>query len=339
MTVHGSVTQGERLAVLYRVVNGLIRTQVVSQLLLAGVLIAAGHAQSAPRQDSSGSSTSVAASATNNSAASARVVLKVGDVQVTQAQFEAMVRDLEEQQGPADLSRKAIGENYSSLLMLSQQATANHMDTSPEVLRQLAIDRTQILSNAEFAKLKAEAQPTPEEINAYYTAHMADYDVVALRRLFIWKKAADSKDGRGMSEQDAQALANAVRQSSASEADAKKLIRDPNSVVLDSDPLTFQHGEMPGKMEKAAFALTKPGEWTVFEDTPTTLVLLQLVKRSRLDLKDVSPQIEKKLQAEKLRAELDELKKKSGIWMDEQYFAAKAPASKTQTQASGPEKQ
>jgi len=45
-----------------------------------------------------------------------------------------------------------------------------------------------------------------------------------------------------------------------------------------------------------------------------------LVKRSRLALKEVSPQIEKKLQAEKLREELDGLKKKSGIWMDEQYF-------------------
>jgi hypothetical protein len=302
--------------------------------LLAALLVAAGYAQSVPKQ-----STAVAASAANGSPGSDRVVLKVGDVQVTQAQFESMVRDLEAQQGPADLSRKAIGENYSSLLMLSQQATANHLDSSPEVLRQLAIDRTQILSNAEFAKLKAEAQPTPKEVNAYYTAHLDDYDVVELRRLFIWKKAADGKDGRGMSEQDAQALAHAVRQSSASGADLKKLVRDPNSVVLDSDPLPFQHGELPEKMDKAAFALTKPGEWTVFEDTPTTLVMLQLVKRSRLDLKDVSPQIEKKLQAEKLRAEMDGLKKKSGIWMDEQYFAAKSPGSKTQTQASGPEKQ
>jgi len=39
------------------------------------------------------------------------------------------------------------------LLMLSQQAVANHTWTArPRFLRQLAIDRTQILSNAEFAQ-------------------------------------------------------------------------------------------------------------------------------------------------------------------------------------------
>jgi hypothetical protein len=277
----------------------------------------------------------------NNTPASERVVLKVGDVQVTQAQFESMVRDLEEQQGPADLSRKTIGDNYASLLMLSQQATANHLDTSPEVLRQLAVDRTQILSNAEFAKLKAAAEPTPEEIRAYYTAHLDDYDVVQLRRLFIWKKSPDIKDGKGMNPQDAETLAAAVRQTAASGADPKTLIHDPDNAVLDNAPITFERGAMPEAMEKAAFALTKEGEWTVFQDTPTSLIMFQLAKRSRLDLKEVSPQIEKKLQSKKLREELDALKKKSGVWMDEQYFTAnaKASASSKQPQASAQDKQ
>ena len=94
-------------------------------------------------------------------------------------------------------------------------------------------------------------------------------------------------------------------------------------------------------MDKAAFALTKVGEWTVLDDTPESLVMLQLVERKRLDLKgNLAEQIEKKLQAEKLRAELDELKKTSGIWMDEQYFAAgaKASASSKQPQASAQDK-
>ena len=277
----------------------------------------------------------------NSTPASERVVLKVGNVQMTQAQFESLVSDLEAQQGPADLSRKAIGDNYASLLMLSQQAVANHLDSSPEVLRQLAIDRTQILSNAEFAKLKSEAKPTPEEISAYYSAHLADYDVLQLRRLFVWKKSPSAKDGRGMSAQDAQALADAVRQTSVTGTDPKKLIHDPDNAVLDNAPLTFERGEMPAKMDQAAFALTKEGEWTGFEDTPESLVLLQLVKRSRLALKEVSPQIEKKLQAEKLREELDGLKKKSGIWMDEQYFAAnaKTSAASKQPQAAAQDKQ
>ena len=255
-----------------------------------------------------------------------------------------MVSTLEEQQGPADLSRRTIGENFAQLLMLSQQAVANHLDTSPRVVRQLALDRNQILSNAEFDRLKQQAKPTPEEISAYYSAHLADYDVVQLRRLFIWTNEQGAKTGHGLSLQDATKLAAEVRSAYASGSDISKVlhdnVHDPNSVVFDTTPLTFQRGEMPPSMEKAAFAL-KEGGWTELNDAPGTFVFLQLVGRSRRDLKEVSLQIEKKLQAQKLREELDDLKKNAGIWMDEQYFAPppQKPVASTQPKTSAQEKQ
>ena len=49
-------------------------------------------------------------------------------------------------------------------------------------------------------------------------------------------------------------------------------------------------------------------------------------KRGRRDLKEVSGSIEKKVQSEKLRAELDALKKQSGVWMDDAYFTSKTPS-------------
>jgi len=270
-----------------------------------------------------------------------RVVIKVGDAQITQAQFETMVSDLEAQQGPADLTRQAIGSNYAQLLMLSQQAMANHLDSSPEVVRQLALDRKQILSNAEFARLKAQAKPTPEEISAYYSAHLDDYDTVQLRRIFIWSHADATKDGHALSPQAATALAAQVRQALASGGDAQKIIHDtphePNDVMVDPAPLDFQRGELPAKMQEAVFAL-KEGEFTELNDAPGTFVFIRVVKRSRRDLKEVSPQIEKKLEAQKLKEELEDLKKKTGIWMDEAYFApaAKKPASSTLSKTSVP---
>ena len=130
---------------------------------------------------------------------------------MTQAQFEAIISTLEAQQGPADLSREAIGENYASLLVLSQQAVANHLDTTPDVVRQLAIDRTQILSNAEFASLKAQSKPTPEEISAYYSAHLDDYDMVQVRRIFVFKKGGPAKNAKGVDPAQAKPLADAIR--------------------------------------------------------------------------------------------------------------------------------
>jgi hypothetical protein len=245
-----------------------------------------------------------------------------------------MVKDLEAQQGAADLSLRTLGENFASLFMLSQQAVANHLETSPEVIRQLAIDRTQILSNAEFARLKTEAKPTPEQIKAYYTAHLADYDVVQLRRLFIWKVGEGSSHKEGLTPADAKALAQAIQQAYATGGDPRKLIHDSNTVVLDAEPITFLRGELPPKMDEAAFSMTKDGEWLEFENTPDALVYFQLVKRDRRDLKEVSQSIEKTLLAQKLRAELDDLKKQSGIWLDPQYFGNAKPES-TKSEASG----
>jgi hypothetical protein len=307
-----------------------IRLQALTGVLLSCVLPVAAYAQ---QPQASSTPTSAAAPAASALPPSERVVLKVGNVQLTQSEFEAIVSVLEAQQGPADLSKRTIGENYASLLMLAQQAVAHHLDSTPDVIRQLAIDRNQILSNAEFASLKAQAKPTPEEISAYYAAHGDDYDMVAVRRIFIWKKIKDSS-APVMSSADAHALADAIRQAYAAGSDPNKLIRDPNNVVLDNEPLTFRRGDLPGKMAKA-FDL-KEGEWTVVDDAPDTLVMLQLVKRSRLSLKETSPFIEKKLQSEKLQAKLDSLKKQSGVWLDQDYFAPGRPAPGSSTQSQSP---
>ena len=310
----------------------LLRIRVISYFLLAAFAAAVCNAQ-AP---SSASSTTAAGK--NAASPSERVVLKVGNLQITQADFETMVSDLEAQQGPAELSRRAIGDNYAQLLMLSQQAAANHLESSPEVIRQLALDRTQIMSNAEFARLKSQAKPSPDEISAYYSAHLADYDVVGLRRVFIWSSSDGQKDGHGLSQQAAKALADRVRNSFASKGDVAKVLHDtphgPEDVLFDND-LTFQRGELPAKMEQAVFPL-KEGEWVELNDAPGTYVFLQVAKRSRRDLKDVSPQIEQKLQAQKLKDELNDLKKNAGIWMDQEYFAppGKTTGSNMQSKAS-----
>ena len=309
-------------------------------LLLSICLAVATQAQGQPGAESGKSADNAASTSTANPATDKnKVILKVGDQQITQAAFEQYISDLEAAQGPADLSRKKLGENYSSLLMLSQQATANHLQDSPAVQRQLAIDRMQILSNAMFNRLKQQSVPTAQEIKVYYDAHLADYDTVQVRRVFIMGNP-NYKTGGGMTPDQAKALATNVKQAIASNKDVLAIINATphgiNDVVADKDPLTFQRGEMPAEMDKAAFSL-KEGQWTQLGDGPNEFVFLQLVKNGRRDLNDVSSQIEKKLQAEKLREELNALKEKTGIWMDEEYFASKAPVttSSTQPDASG----
>ncbi len=88
-------------------------------------------------------------------------------------------------------------------------------------------------------------------------------------------------------------------------------------------------------MNDAIFAL-KEGEWKEFSNSPSEYVFVHLVKRSREDLQDATQEITKKVQAENLRNELSKLKSKTGIWMDETYFASKTPVTGSSNEPDAP---
>ena len=260
-----------------------------------------------------------------------RVVIKVGNQQVTEEEFETRIKDLEPQGGDPDSGgmsekdRRDLGQDYASVLMLSQKAVADHLDATPEIRRQLEIARLQVLSDAEFAKLMRDVKPTPEEISAYYASHSSDFEEVQLRRLFIWKRP-NSKTGQSISSQDARALAEKIQKELASGGDPAKIssdLKEKEGGMLDATVLSFPRGELPAKMEKVAFNLNE-GQWADVEDTPDSLICIQLIKRITRPLQQVSSMVENQLQGQKMKAKLDDLKVKSGVWLDQKYFSTAA---------------
>jgi hypothetical protein len=322
-------------------------SSVLSGTALAMVLLTAmGSAQDAQNPSPASSSPAPAAAVSSKTpSATDRVILKVGDVKITQAEFESRIGDIEPQgdpdkQGLNEKDRRRLGDDYASVLMLSRQAVANHLDSQPDISRQLAIARLQILSDAEFASLMRQAQPSQEEIKHYYDSHVSDYEEVQVRRLFIWKQRPD-KGSRGLKPEEARARADAILQASAAGHDTTSLtdaFEDSDAGLLDPAPLTFPRGELSPTLEKAAFA-AKEGAWSQAQDSQDSIILLQLAKRDRQSLGEVSSLIQKRLQGLKMQAVLDDLKKKAGIWMDEQYFGiAAAPVSDAQRGSEPPSK-
>jgi hypothetical protein len=299
------------------------------------VLTACLIAAVSPAQESSNRTSAAASSVSENPAgrtsptSADRVVLKVGTVSVTEAEFDLLVEDFtKDKGGDTAKSRQSLAENYASALMLSQQALAEHLESDPAVKRQLEMVRMQVLSDAAYARIERQIKPTQGEISQYYAAHLADYDQVDIRRVFIWKQKENSKSGNGMNPEEAKARADAILHALATGGDAKSLMQGSNS-ILDANPLTFQRGELPPYMSQA-FEM-KVGEWSQVASTPDALILFQVVKHDRRDLQQVSPLIEKKLEVEKIRAALDALKQKSNIWMDEKYFGDGSASASTTT--------
>jgi hypothetical protein len=310
----------------------------IASLLLLSVTVAFGPvgAQETHSQDPGAKkASSASASAKQASGSPDRVVIKVSETKVTRAEFESNIGELEPKGDPdkaeaTEKNRRILGDDYASVLMLSQQAVANQLDSSPEVRHQLEISRLQILSDAQFARLMSQTKPSSEEVSKYYDAHLSDFDRVKIQRLFIWKVGAGSKNSHGLSPEEAKARAAAILQEGASGDDAVKraeMFKDSDQGIFDTKPLIFIRGQLPEKLDKVAFTI-KPGQWAEAEDTPDHIILVYLTGRDREPLPIVTGQIEKLVQGEKMQMKLDELKKKTGIWMDERYFGSGGPVGK-----------
>jgi parvulin-like peptidyl-prolyl isomerase len=312
---------------------GLTCVRVGSYLfLLVAVTIGLVAAQDTPTQETK-AAVATPATETQTSASPDRVIIKVGDAQVTEAEFESGIRQFEPKADPDNASakdRRRLGDDYASVLMLSQQAIAEQLDSTPEVRQQLAEDRLQILSDAEFARLLSQSKASPEEMSQYYNAHLSEFDRVKIRRLFIWKVGQGSRNTHGLQPEEAKARAAAILQEAASGGDPEKLagmLRDSDKGLFDAQPVAFVRGQLPANLDKAAFTM-KVGQWTQGEDTPDRMILLYLVARDREALSEVDTMIEKLVQGEKMQTKLDEMKKKAGVWMDEKYFGSGSTVAK-----------
>ena len=303
---------------------------ILSLCVIGGMLVGAAFAQESATPNPSTATTGKANAQEQTAIADDAVVLKVGDVKVTKAQFDALFAIYEAGLAPTDAERKKFAEQYASALMLSHQALEHHLDSSPEVVRQLALDRTQILSNAEYQRLDEQTKPSEEEIAGYYNSHQPDFDLVTLHRIFVWKKRPGG-NVTGLSDKEAVAKAEEIRRSLVSGGDPKKLTTDTNT-TLNTDPITLPRDKVPAYLEKVAFE-SKVGEWAPIVDTPDGVVVVRVDKRWRQSLKEATPYIEKKVHNQKLNAVLEELKKGAGVWMNEAYIP-KASDSAEQKESS-----
>ena len=318
-------------------------TRCIVALLLAG--LAAGVARPQAPSASAGATPN---SATGKPASPSvetpeppdKVVLKVGDQQFTKADLDYLFENIAPQarQALATQGKKPLGDQFALMVMLSQQAHLHHLDQTPAFVHKLALQKQQMEAQAEYQEINEQAKATPEEINQYYSSHAADYDEIMVRQFVIYKRSGAAPTasggttapaGRGLAPEEANARAEAIRKELAGGTDIKKVMEDfkaPGVVIIDPEPRKIRRTSMRPELAKVAFAL-KDGEISEPVDLSQALILFQVTGHTHLDVKDVTPEIEKSFHQEKVDAALATLKKKAQLWMDEQYFAAPSQPS------------
>lgn len=321
----------------------------LSMILLTGFPTAARAQQSGtppkPTQSAPSPSTSAGTAASPGSAAPSRkVVLKVGATQVTESEVESLIAELAPGHGHGVTAegRRHIAELYVRMLLLSQQAMNDHLDLTPTLHAQLELQRAKLLAQAEYDKMRSAVKVSQEEVGQYYTTHQPEFDTVQIRQFVIRKEAAAAESAEpGLPAEDPKTQAESIRKALTAGAEPEKVAADfaaGNVMLIDPKPRTLRRNEMIPALEKATFDL-KDGEVSEVVDTPQAFLVALVLKHHHLEQKEATTEIEKKLQRQKLDAELDDLKRKAGVWMDEDYFKNNpmaTPALTAPPPAAGP---
>ena len=270
-----------------------------------------------------------------------KVVLKVGDQQFTKAQFDFLIDHLDprSKQAIATQGKKDLADRYALVVALSQEAHEHHLDETPEFTQKLALEKRQMAAQAAFEDINQKANVTPDEIQHYYTEHATEYDQVTVRQVVVREKPADQKadpahpaapaSGLGLPPDEAKARAEAIRKELIAGTDIKKITEEfkaPGDVIIESEPRKVRRGGMRPDMEKVAFAL-KDGEVSEPIAVPQALIFFQVTAHGRVDVKDLTPEIEKSMKQQKVDAALNGIKKNASVWMDDQYFGAPSKSS------------
>ncbi len=313
-----------------------MRTIMARQTILAIILLAAWSVPAAWAQQAGSTvkpaketatppSTSTTASANESSDPSKKVVLKVGSAAITQSEIDFIYSNLNPQakQALATQGRRPLGDEYVKVLLLSQQAENDHLDSVPGVRERLELQRTQMLAQAEYEKMSSEIKVSPDEIGQYFTAHQPDFQTAQVREFVIRKKPDGAKEGTpGLSAEEAKTKAESMRKALTSGTSIETVRKDssvPNVVMIDSDPRTIHRGELLASLDKAAFEL-KDGQVSDPLETPQAVVFLQVVGHKMPEQKDVATEIENRLRQSKLETAVSDLRNKTKVWMDDEYF-------------------
>ncbi|HTV55094.1 MAG TPA: hypothetical protein VMI06_09260 [Terriglobia bacterium] len=250
-----------------------------------------------------------------------KVVLRVGKVQVRESAMDSLIESLSPQakQALQQQGRKALGNQYEDMLLLSQIAESQHLDSSPDFQQHIELDREQLLANMEVRSIASKVTVSPAEVSQYYSSHPQAFQQVKLCEVAVVKKVAGSN--AGFSPADAQAKADAMRKALGSGESPEQLSKQfavPNEVYVQPRTLSATDPSIPSGL-RTAFQL-KVGALSPVHDMPNYLEFFQVVGRPMVSLKDATPAIQQGLRQQKVQAVVDGLKKQTPVWMDQSYF-------------------
>lgn len=263
-----------------------------------------------------------------------KVVLRVGKEEVTEAEIDFLVEAMgpEIKEAIKTQGRRPLGEQYATMIVLSQHAAAQKLDATPEFRRRLALQKLQWMAEAAVEQLESQVSVTPEEVSKYYSGNPLEFEEVRVRQVVLRKKPEGAAaNSPGFSPEEARTRAEEIRKALAGGKDWKALASEyqgSQEVFVVADPRPVRRGQFADNtnLETVIFSL-QDGDFSLPAETPQAVIVFQSAGRRMLTLEEASREIETAMRRFKVQEQINELRGKATIWMDDQFFSgASAPA-------------
>ena len=257
-----------------------------------------------------------------------RVVVAVGDVTVTAAQFDQIIDALPEQYRSVarGSGRKQFADNIVRIVVLAQEGKRRKLDESSAYRTQSMFQDANILANMTYEEIGKNIKLDEADVRKYYEAHKAEFEQVRARHILIRAQGSPTAVRPGqkdLTEAEALAKAQDLRKRIQAGEDfaqlAEKESDDAGSAAKGGDLGFFRHGQMVPSFEQAAFAL-QPGAIGEPVKSPFGYHVIKVEAKESKSFEDVRPELERRMRPEQAQKTLQELQKKSPAVLDPDFF-------------------
>lgn len=269
-----------------------------------------------------------------------RVVLTVGNIKVTAAQFDQLVDTLQPQYRALarGAQRKQFADNIVKMITLAQEAERLKLNESADFKTQSMFQNFNLLASLMANQIGKDVQVSEEDLRKYYSDHKAEFETVHARHILIRVQGAQMPLKPGQKDlTDAEALAKAqeIRKKLQDGTDFATLAKaesdDAGSGANGGDLPPFRHGQMVPTFEVAAFAM-KPGEISEPVKSQFGYHVIQVISHDTKPFEEVRPDLETRVKPEQsqkaINTTIDNLEKANPAVLDPEFFPAPKPAEK-----------
>ena len=273
-----------------------------------------------------------------------RVIITVGDVKITAAQFDQLIETLQPQYRTMARStgRKQLADNLVQMIVLGEEAQRRKLNESKDYETRAMFQHFNLMAGMMVDQLGKDVKVSDEDLTKYYTDHKSEYESVHARHILIRFQGSQVPVRPGMkdlSDAEAQSKATEIRQKIKDGQDFGELAKtesdDVTTGAKGGDLPPFKHGQMVPNFESAAFAL-KPGELSQLVKTQFGYHIIEVISHDSKNFEDVRGELESKVKPEQTQKavakEIQDLQKATPAVLDPEFFPPDKPAAK------GPEK-